>query len=124
MRLWTLLLLTAVTACGGDGRCPQIGCVSALTVQLPAGTSSARACVAEVCSDVVTDGEVQVPLSRRGDATSVAVTVELTDAAGVSTTLEGQAPVQLSRPNGAGCPPVCINGEVRVDLASSSLVPA
>lgn len=123
MRRWSLLLLAVVTACGGDGACPQIGCVSQLTVELPPEAVSARACAAGVCTTEVVDGALQVPLSRRGDASAVEVTVELVDAAGTPTTVTGSAPVRLTRPNGDACPPVCINGSVRVDAAQRVLVP-
>ena len=120
MRRWPLLLLSAVAACGGDGRCPLIGCVSQLTVQLPAGTTSARACVGEVCATEVSGGVLQVPLSRRGEGSSVEVVVELGDG---GATVTGVVPVQFTRPNGDSCPPVCVTGTARVDTATQRVVP-
>lgn len=123
MRRWPLLLLSAVAACGGDGRCPLIGCVSQLTVQLPAGISSARACVGDVCSTEVSGGVLVVPLSRLGEGGAVDVTVELVAAGGAASTVAGTVPVQITRPNGDSCPPVCVNGTARVDAETQQLVP-
>ena len=122
MPRWSLLVVLAVAACGGNGECPLIGCVSQLTVQLPAGAASARACVDEVCSSDVVDGVLQVPLGRRGEGSTVPLSVEVTDAAGTTTTVSGDAAVRRNRPNGPGCPPVCVVGTVRVDPATGSLV--
>ena len=115
MRRWSLLLLVALAACGGDGECPLIGCVSQLTVQLPPDVTSARACVEQVCSAEVVDGKLQVPLGRRGDGPSVPLTVEVTGADGAVSQISGDAAVQRNRPNGEGCPPVCVVGTVRID---------
>jgi hypothetical protein len=122
VRRWPLLLLAAVTACAGEGRCPQIGCVSALTVELPPEAASARACVGEVCTDAVREGQLEVPLSRRDEGSSVDLVVELVDPAGTSTTFRGDVPVQRARPNGEGCPPVCVTGKARVDPARGGIV--
>ena len=124
MPRWSLLVVLAVAACGGSAECPLIGCVSQLTVQLPAGAAAARACVQEVCSSEVVDGVVQVPLGRRGEDSTVPLSVEVTDAAGATTTVTGDAAVERNRPNGEGCPPVCVVGAVRVDVVSGSLVAA
>jgi hypothetical protein len=117
VRVWPLLLLAAVAACGGDGDCPLIGCVSQLTVQLPPGAVSGRACVAEVCTTEVVDGVLQVPLSRRTEGNSVDVLVEVVDGSGATSTVTGDAAVRRTRPNGEGCPQVCVNGAVRLDGA-------
>ena len=122
MRHWPLLLLALVTACGGAGRCPQTGCVSSLVVQVPADAPSVRACVGDVCADAVRDGQVEVPLSRRNAGDSVALVVEVTDAAGTATTYRGDVPVQRKRPNGRTCPPECVSGSARVDLVSGEIV--
>jgi len=109
------LLLLAVVACGGDAQCPLIGCVSQLTVQLPADAASARACVEQICSSDVVEGVLQVPLGRRAEGTTVPLTVELTAADGTGSQVSGDAAVQRNRPNGEGCPPVCVVGSVRID---------
>jgi hypothetical protein len=82
---------------------------------LPPGAVSARACVEDVCSSAVVDGVVRVPLARRAEGTTVPLTVELVDAAGDTSVITGDAAVQRNRPNGEGCPPVCVVGTVRVD---------
>ena len=115
MPRWSLLLLLAVAACGGDPECPLIGCVSQLTVEVPADAAAVRACVAELCSSELVDGRVLVPLGRRAEGSSVDVTIEITDAAGGVSQVSGDAAVQRNRPNGEGCPPVCVVGRVGVD---------
>ena len=122
MRRWPLLLLALVTACGGEGRCPQIGCVSALVVQLPPDAASARACVGDLCTEEVRDGELELPLSRRDEGSSVVLAVDVVDAAGATTRYTGDVPVQRTRPNGENCPPECVNGVARVDPATGGLV--
>lgn len=114
MRTWPLLVVLAVAACGGDPECPLIGCVSQLSVAVPAGAASARACVAEVCATEPVDGVLQVPLSRRTEGATVPVVVEVVDAAGVTSTYRGDAAVVTNRPNGEGCPPICLTGAVRL----------
>jgi hypothetical protein len=115
VRRWPLLLLAALTACVGDGGCPLVGCVSQLSVQLPPSAVSARACVDEVCSSQVVDGVVQVPLSRRAEGTSVALTVEAVDAAGEVTTAGGDVAVQRRSPGDTDCPDMCVVGAVRLE---------
>ena len=115
MRRWPLLLLAAVSACGGGGECPLVGCISQLTVELPDSAVSARACVDDVCSSEIVDGVMQVPLGRRAEGAAVPLSLELTDAAGATSQVSGDAAVQRNRPNGEGCPPVCVVGSVRVD---------
>ena len=115
MRRWSLLLLAAVTACGGGGECPLVGCISQLSVELPESAVSARACVDDICSSEIVDGVVQVPLGRRAEGATVPLALELTDAAGATSQVSGAAEVQRNRPNGEGCPPVCVVGSVRVD---------
>ena len=122
MRHWPLLLLVLVTACAGAGRCPQVGCVSSLAVQVPTEATQVRACVGDVCTDVVREGQVDVPLSRRDDGDTVPLVVELVDAAGTAMTYRADVPVQRTRPNGRTCPPVCVNGSARVDPAAGGIV--
>ena len=119
MRWHRLALLLALAGCGGGGTCPQIGCVSELVVQLPAGTTAGTACVAEVCTSAITGGELRVPLSRRGDDETAAVTVTLP---GRAQPFAGEVPLDRTRPNGRSCPPVCVNGTARVDAASGQVV--
>ena len=69
----------------------------------------------DVCSSDLVDGKVQVPLGRRAEGASMPLTVELTDADGTVFEVSGDAAVQRNRPNGEGCPPVCVVGAVRVD---------
>ena len=120
MRWHRLGLLLALTGCGGAGTCPQVGCVSQLELRLPAGVSAAEACVAEVCSSVVVDGKVLIPLGRRADGDSAAVTVTVPDR---PVAYEGTVPVTRTRPNGAACPPVCVNGAATLDVAAGRVVP-
>jgi len=120
MRWHRLGLLLALAGCG-VGDCAQIGCVSALTVQLPSGVSSGEACVEDVCSTAVTDGALQVPLGRRVDGDTARVTLTL---GGNSTLLEGEVPLNRSRPNGRSCPPVCVSGQAVVDLEAGRVLPA
>ena len=119
MRWHRLVLLLALTGCGGAAACPLIGCVSELTVQLPAGATVGTACVAEVCATRVEDGVLRVPLGRRAEGETVAVTVTLP---GRATAYVGEVDVVRSRPNGPNCPPVCVTGSAAVDVARGSVV--
>ena len=119
MRWHRLALLAALAGCTGDPGCTLIGCVSQLVVQLPAGTASGQACVAGVCTTTVVGGELRVPLGRRADGDTVVVTVTLP---GRTAAYEGEVPVTRTRPNGATCPPVCVNGAARLDAASGQVV--
>jgi hypothetical protein len=121
VRRWPLLLLAALTACAGDGGCPLVGCVSQLTVELPPSAVSAQACVGDVCSSEVVDGVLQVPLSRRAEGASVALTVDAVDAAGDVTAAAGDVAVQRRSPGDADCPDMCVVGAVRLG-ASGALV--
>ena len=119
MRWHRLALLLALTGCGGGTTCTLIGCESRLTVRLPAGVTAATACVAGVCTSAVVDGSLRVPLSRRADGDTAAVTVTVP---GRSTPYDGVVAVVRTRPNGPGCPPVCVNGTAAVDAAAGRVV--
>ena len=119
MRWHRFALLLALAGCTGDPGCTLIGCVSELAVRLPAGTTAGTACVDGVCTSEVVDGELRVPLGRRSTGESAAVTVTLP---GRVAAYEGEVPVTLTRPNGASCPPVCVNGTARVDVAGGRVV--
>ncbi len=119
MRWHRFALLLALAGCTGDPGCTLIGCVSQLVVQLPAGTTSGEACVGGVCTTTVTDGELRVPLARGADGDTAVVTVTLP---GQPAAYEGEVPLTRTRPNGASCPPVCVNGTARVDPASGQVV--
>jgi hypothetical protein len=127
-----LLLLLALTGCGGGAACPLVGCVSELVVRLPAGATAGTACVAEVCATRVVDGVLRVPLGRGAEGDTAQVTVTLP---GTATPLEGEVPVVRTRPNGrtarrsasparrrstspahrsSGCPPTAVTRPVLV----------
>ena len=111
MRWHRLGLLLALTGCATGPECTLIGCVSELTVRLPAGVTAGEACVADVCTREVVDGALAVPLGRRAEGETAQVTVTL---AGAS--YEGEVPITRTRPNGGICPPVCVTGEAEVDV--------
>lgn len=111
MRWHRLAFLLALTGCGGGVACPLVGCVSQLTVSLPPGVVEGSACVEGVCTSDVADGTLLVPLGRRAEGGTVAVTVTLPGAPAYV----GTVPVTRTRPNGANCPPVCVNGSAVVD---------
>ena len=113
MRWHRLALLLALSGCATGPDCGRIGCVSALTVRLPAGVTSGQACVAGVCTTEVVDGTLAVPLGRRADGDTAQVTVTL-----AGTTYEGEVPLTRTRPNGGSCPPVCVTGNAEVDVDS------
>ena len=115
-----LALLLALTGCGGAGACPQIGCVSQLVLRLPSGVAAAEACVAQVCSSEVVDGTVLVPLGRRADGDTAAVSVTVPDR---PTAYVGTVPLIRTRPNGPACPPDCVTGAATLDVAGSRVVP-
>ena len=119
MRWHRLALLLALAGCTGDPGCTLIGCVSQLVVQLPAGTTSGQACVGGACTTTVVDGELRVPLGRRAEGSTAVVTVTLP---GRPAAYAGEVPLTRTRPNGASCPPVCVNGTARVDPASGQVV--
>ena len=119
MRWHRFALLLALAGCTGDPGCTLIGCASQLVVQLPAGTTSGQACVGGVCTTDVVGGELRVPLGRRADGDTAVVTVTLP---GRPAAYEGEVPLTRTRPNGASCPPVCVNGTGRVDAASGQVV--
>ena len=119
MRWHRLSLLLALTGCGGPAVCPLIGCTSQLTVRLPAGVTSGEACVAGVCTSEVVGGALLVPLGRRAEGDTAQVTVRL---AGRS--YAGEVALTRTRPNGANCPPECVNGAAAVDVRSGRVVSA
>jgi hypothetical protein len=119
MRWHRFALLLALAGCTGDPGCTLIGCVSQLTVRLPAGTTSGQACVGGVCTTRVTDGALLVPLSRRAEGDTAVVTVTLP---GRAAPYEGEVALTRTRPNGATCPPVCVNGTAEVDVAGQRVV--
>ncbi len=119
MRWHRLALLLALAGCTGDPGCSLIGCVSQLTVRLPAGTTSGTACVQGVCTSSVIDAELRVPLGRRAEGNTAVVTVTLPTR---PTPYEGEVALTRTRPNGATCPPVCVNGTAEVDVAGQRVV--
>jgi hypothetical protein len=112
MRWHRLALLLALAGCAGDPGCTLVGCVSQLTVRLPAGTPAATACVEGVCTSTVVDGQLQVPLSRRAEGSTAVVTVTVP---GRDLPYEGQVPLVRTRPNGPDCPPDCVTGAAAVE---------
>ncbi len=119
MRWHRLALLLALAGCTGDPSCTiRVGCASRLVVQLPPGATAGSACVAGVCTSEVVGGELRVPLGRRADGDTALVTVTLPGAPAY----EGEVALTRTRPNGETCPPVCVNGTARLDLASGQVV--
>ena len=119
MRWHRFVLLLALAGCTGERGCSLIGCVSQLSVRLPAGTTSGQACVEGVCTTRVTDGALNVPLSRRAEGDTAVVTVTLP---GQAAPYEGEITLTRTRPNGPTCPPVCVNGVAQVDVAGQRVV--
>ena len=119
MRWHRLGLLLALTGCASGPDCTLIGCVSQLTVRLPAGVTSGQACVAGVCTSEVVDGALLVPLGRKDEGDSAEVTVILS---GGEEMYEGEIPLTRTRPNGPNCAPVCVNAEAVVDPASGRVL--
>jgi hypothetical protein len=119
MRWHRLALLLALAGCTGDPACTLIGCVSELTVRLPAGTTAGTACVEGVCTSLVEDGELRVPLSRRTPGETTVVTVTLP---GQPAAYEGEVALTQTRPNGARCPPICLNATAEVDVSGGRVV--
>lgn len=119
MRWHRLALLLALAGCTSDPGCTLIGCVSQLTVRLPAGTTAGTACVEGVCTSEVVGGELRVPLSRRAEGQTAAVTVTV---AGRAQPYEGVVPLERTRPNGPRCPPVCVNGTATLDVEGGRVV--
>ena len=118
MRGYRFAVLLALAGCSSATSCPLVGCVSQLTVPLPGGATSGRACVEDVCTSTVVDGALLVPLSRRSEGTTTTVRVTLGDR---STTYEGEVDLVRTRPNGPSCPPVCVSGRAVVDLATGTV---
>jgi hypothetical protein len=119
MRWHRWVLLLALAGCGGEVACPLVGCVSQLTVRLPAGVTSGTACVQGVCTSTVVDGTLLVPLGRRAEGNTALVTVTLP---GAPAPYEGEVALTRTRPNGPNCAPVCVNGDARVDAAAGRVV--
>ena len=119
MRWHRWALLMALAGCTGDPGCTLIGCVSELTVRLPAGTTAGTACVEDVCTSEVVDGELRVPLARRSTGETAVVTVTLP---GQPAAYEGEVAVTQTRPNGERCPPICVNATAQVDVAGGRVV--
>ena len=112
MRWHRLGLLLALTACGTGPEC-TVGCVSALTVRLPAGVTAGEACVEGVCTTAVTDGALRVPLGRRADGDTAEVVLTL---GGSSTVLRGEVPLTRSRAEDRSCAQECVTGEAVAEL--------
>ena len=121
MRWHRLGLLLALTGCASGPDCTLIGCVSQLTVRLPAGVTAGQACVAGVCTSEVVDGALLVPLGRRAEGDTAEVTVLLS---GRGTRYEGEIPLTRTRPNGPNCAPECVNAEAVVDVEAAAVLPA
>lgn len=119
MRWHRWVLLLALAGCGGEAACPLVGCVSQLTVQLPAGVTSGTACVQGVCTSSVVDGTLLVPLGRRTEGDIALLTVTLP---GAPAPYEGEVPLTRTRPNGPNCAPVCVNGLATVDADAGRVV--
>lgn len=113
-----VLALAASTAgsAGCRGSCTEIGCVDgvSVTVDQP-GERPLEACVGAVCTS---GGEhlhvVGVPLGER-----VEVVVRVVGGAEVARAV---VPVEKTRPNGRGCPPVCRTARARLTV-DDQLVP-
>jgi hypothetical protein len=121
MRWHRLAVLLALAGCGGGADCTLAGCISVLTVQLPAGVSTGEACVEGICSTTVVDGALQVPLGRRVEGGSAQVSLTL---GGNATVLQGEVPLTRSAPSQPGCPSECVTGAAVVDLDAGSVLPA
>lgn len=121
MRWHRYAVLLALAGCSGPPACTLVGCVSQLTVQLPAGTAAAQACIQGVCTSEIVDGALLVPLGRREEGGSATVTVTLE---GSTTAYEGDVALTRSRPEGANCPLVCVSGTATVDLDAGRVVSA
>ena len=117
MRWHRLGLLLALTGCATGPDC-TVGCVSQLTVQLPAGVTSGEACVGGVCTAEVVDGTLLVPLSRRAEGSTALVTVTLPGAA----SYEGEVPLTRTRPDGRSCALECVTGDAVVDVGTGRVV--
>ena len=130
-RLAALIAATAIVGCGaedtGSGDCTAAGCSSGVAVKVSrlsvpdSRLVTLRACVDRRCRSVRASAgdasrygvQVDVPLEMpRGEA---AVTVVVRDPNGqVLLRATGSAPVEVVRPNGPDCPPVCQLMRVRV----------
>lgn len=120
-RLISAVLLTVLlgaTGCAGAGStdCTAIGCVSGVRVagipaiDVPEGkTLSIEACAADKCNTTRVGNPVDeffVDLDLSDEVVLVTVTVRDTAGKVVATGRVG-ADVDVSRPNGPGCPPEC-----------------
>ena len=127
-----LVVSVAVLASAGcrSGGCTDIGCApEGITVHLPAladeGASdelTVDACVGDRCtetslaaSELVSGATVTTPELHVGDVSfrRATVSVAVTDPSDGRVLFEERlrARVTTSRPNGRGCPPVCVSGE-------------
>jgi hypothetical protein len=119
MRWHRLAVVLALAGCGTAQECPLVGCVSELTVRLPAGVTAAQGCVEGVCSTEIRAGNLVIPLGRKSEGTTAQVTVSTG-----TMSYAGEVPLVRTRPNGPRCPPDCVNGSARVDAQAGTVVPA
>ena len=129
-RVAVLLAVGAVAGCGGDepAACTEIGCLPA-TAQVQLSGLPSTPAVVELCADDECR-TVRGTRSRLGR-----ITVALPESAGdrvrvrVSIRTRGRVvaedeafiPVEMMRPNGPDCPPVCRYARSRMDLAAGRL---
>ncbi len=123
MRWYQVAAIAAVVGCGTSGpTCSLIGCESLLRLTLPPGVTSAKACIDGLCSEVVTGGVLQLPLSRKTEAGTLRVTASTTDAQGTTTSYAGLVTPLRTRAGGEGCPVLCVNASARLDAATGGVV--
>jgi hypothetical protein len=138
VRLVTLVILAAavVTSTGcGSGFCTAIGCVGAgVEVRLPAlqltatgDKATVETCVAGRCNEtslsaaaLSAGASVTTPTLAEADVSlgRATVTVAVTEPADDRVIYDNRARARVteSRPNGRGCPPVCVSADaVRFD---------
>jgi hypothetical protein len=128
-----VLLVTAVTTatgCGG-GFCTAMDCVAqGIEVHVPAlpltatgGQAEVETCVADRCSQtslsaaaLTAGATVTTPVLTEPDDSSgrTTVSVRVTDLADDGVLFDDRASVRVTefRPNGRGCPPVCLRADV------------
>jgi len=108
MRWHRFAVLLALAGCAGPPACTLVGCVSQLTVQLPAGTTGAQACIQGVCTSEIVDGTLLVPLARREEGDTASVTVE-----GSTTAYEGDVALIVAGPKAPTVPWYASAGQLR-----------